>query len=152
TSVVRYSGCQLHAAELTSVGARVDVQLVVDALDVRADRVDRRSSSEGRSTKAVGDGEGGRRRCPSRNLANSGHAKRVLAIPDLEHVRTVVLNRLTSVSGQRTYDHAIRAFVTGYCSEPRLAFNRAVVLRFRIHLERPELLSHMFRHSRRIVP
>src|SRR5262245_3534010 len=78
--------------------------------------------------------------------------KRVLAIPDLEHVRTVVLNRLTSVSGQRTYDHAIRAFVTGYCSEPRLAFNRAVVLRFRIHLERPELLSHMFRHSRRIVP
>jgi len=37
--------------------------------------------------------------------------------------------------GQRTYDHAIREFVTWYCSEPRLAFNRTVVLRYRIHLE-----------------
>ena len=37
-------------------------------------------------------------------------------------------------SGQRTY-HAIREFVAWYCSEPRLAFNRTVVLRYRIHLE-----------------
>jgi|HubBroStandDraft_6_1064221.scaffolds.fasta_scaffold1689235_2 hypothetical protein len=57
--------------------------------------------------------------------------KRVLALPDLEHAKTSVLNSLTSASGQRTYDHAIR----WYCSEPRLAFNRAVVLRYRIHLE-----------------
>ena len=61
--------------------------------------------------------------------------KRVLALPDLEHVKTAVLNSLTSVSGQRTYDHAIREFVIWYCSEPRLAFNRTVVLRYRIHLE-----------------
>jgi integrase len=61
--------------------------------------------------------------------------KRVLALPDLEHVKTAVLNSLTSASGQRTYDHAIREFVTWYCSEPRLAFNRTVVLRYRIHLE-----------------
>jgi site-specific recombinase XerC len=61
--------------------------------------------------------------------------KRVLAIPDLEHAKTAVLNSLTSASGQRTYDHAIRGFVTWYCSEPRLAFNRTVVLRYRIHLE-----------------
>jgi integrase len=46
-----------------------------------------------------------------------------------------VLNSLTSASGQRTYDHAIREFVVWYCSEPRLAFNRTVVLRYRIHLE-----------------
>jgi hypothetical protein len=39
-----------------------------------------------------------------------------------------VLNSLTSVSGQRTYDHAIREFVAWYCSEPRLAFNGTVVL------------------------
>jgi len=45
------------------------------------------------------------------------------------------LNSLTSASGQRTYEHAIREFVTWYCSEPRLAFNRTVVLRYRIHLE-----------------
>lgn len=61
--------------------------------------------------------------------------KRVLALPDLEHAKTAVLNSLTSVSGQRTYDHAIREFVEWYCSEPRLAFNRTVVLRYRIHLE-----------------
>ena len=50
--------------------------------------------------------------------------KRVLALPDLEHAKTAVLNSLTSASGQRTYDHAIREFVAWYCSEPRLAFNR----------------------------
>jgi len=61
--------------------------------------------------------------------------KRVLALPDLEHAKAAVLNSLTSVSGQRTYDHAIREFVAWYCSEPRLAFNRTVVLRYRIHLE-----------------
>ncbi len=46
-----------------------------------------------------------------------------------------MLNSLTSASGQRTYDHAIREFVAWYCSEPRLAFNRTVVLRYRIHLK-----------------
>ena len=61
--------------------------------------------------------------------------KRVLALPDLEHAKTAVLNSLTSASGQRTYDHAIREFVAWYCSEPRLSFNRTVVLRYRIHFE-----------------
>jgi integrase len=62
-------------------------------------------------------------------------AKRVLALPDLEQAKSAVLSSLTSRSGQRTYDHAIREFVACYCSEPRLAFNRTVVLRYRIHLE-----------------
>src|SRR5215207_5080730 len=61
--------------------------------------------------------------------------KRILALPDLEHAKTAVLNSVTSASGQGTYEHAIREFVTWYCSEPRLAFNRTVVLRYRIHLE-----------------
>jgi integrase len=61
--------------------------------------------------------------------------KRILALPDLEHAKTAVLNSLTSASGKRTYEHAIREFVGWYCSEPRLAFNRTVVLRYRIHLE-----------------
>ena len=46
--------------------------------------------------------------------------KRVLALPDLEHAKAAVLNSLTSASGQRTYDHAIREFVAWYCSEPAL--------------------------------
>ena len=62
-------------------------------------------------------------------------AKRVLALPDLEQSKTAVLNSLTSKSGQRSYDHAITDFVEWYCSEPRLAFNRTVVLRYRIYLE-----------------
>src|SRR5213594_1646591 len=61
--------------------------------------------------------------------------KRVLALPDLEQAKSAVLNTLTSKSGQRTYDHAISEFVEWYCSEPRLAFNRTVVLRYRINLE-----------------
>jgi integrase len=65
--------------------------------------------------------------------------KRVLALPDLEHAKTAVLNSLTSASGQRTCEHAIREFVSWYCSEPRLAFNRSVVLRYRIHLEQQGL-------------
>jgi integrase len=61
--------------------------------------------------------------------------RHVLALPDLQHVKTAVLNSLSSTSGQRTYDHAIQEFVAWYCSEPRLAFNRTAVLRYRIHLE-----------------
>ena len=61
--------------------------------------------------------------------------KRVLALPDLEQAKSAVLNTLASKSGQRTYDHAINEFVEWYCSEPRLAFNRNVVLRYRINLE-----------------
>jgi integrase len=61
--------------------------------------------------------------------------KRVLALPDLEQSKAAVLNSLTSKSGQRAYDHAITDFVDWYCSEPRLAFDRTVVLRYRIYLE-----------------
>ena len=61
--------------------------------------------------------------------------KRVLALPDREPSKVAVLNRLTSKSGQRTYDRAITDFVEWYCTEPRLAFNRTVVLRYRIFLE-----------------
>jgi integrase len=61
--------------------------------------------------------------------------KRILALPDLEQSKSAVLSTLTSKSGQRTYEHAIDEFVEWYCSEPRLALNRTVVLRYRIHLE-----------------
>ena len=61
--------------------------------------------------------------------------RRILALPDLEQSKAAVLNSLTSKSGQRSYDRAITDFVEWYCSEPRLAFNRTVVLRYRIFLE-----------------
>ena len=64
--------------------------------------------------------------------------KRILALPDLEQSKTAVLNTLTSKSGQRSYDRAITDFIDWYCSEPRLAFNRTVVLRYRIYLEQKQ--------------
>ena len=39
----------------------------------------------------------------------------------------------------RIYRHAIDEFVEWYCSEPRLSFNRTVVLRYRMHLEARKL-------------
>ncbi len=63
--------------------------------------------------------------------------KRVLALPDLEQSKAAV-DGLTSKSGQRTYDRAIIDIVEWYCSEPRLALNRTVVLRYRIYLEQKQ--------------
>jgi site-specific recombinase XerD len=80
-----------------------------------------------RAKEAVTDGEF--------EISQKRAPKRMLALFDLEQPKTAVLNSLTSSSGQRTYDHAIREFVSWYCSEPRLAFNRTAVLRYRIHLE-----------------
>ena len=61
--------------------------------------------------------------------------KTILKLPDLEQSKTAVLNSLASPSSRRSYDHAIRDFIDWYCSEPRLAFNRTVVTRYRISLE-----------------
>jgi site-specific recombinase XerD len=66
--------------------------------------------------------------------------KHVLKLPDLEQSKSAVLNSLTSRSSQRTYDHAIREFIEGY-SEPRLAFNKTVVTRYRISLEQRHYAS-----------
>ena len=74
----------------------------------------------------------------SKLLKKKRSPKRVLALPDLEQSKAAVLNTLTSKSGQRSYDRAITDFVDWYCSEPRLAFNRTVVLRYRIYLEQKQ--------------
>jgi len=65
--------------------------------------------------------------------------KSVLRLLDLEHAKSAVLNSLSSPDAQRGYRHAIDEFVDWYCSEPRLAFNRTVVLRYRCHLESRQL-------------
>ena len=67
--------------------------------------------------------------------------KTVLKLPDLEQSKSAVLNSLTSRRSQRSYDHAIREFIDWYCSEPRLAFNKTVVTRYRISLERSNYAS-----------
>jgi hypothetical protein len=70
-------------------------------------------------------------------MAKSPKTKRkkpptVLKLPDLEQSKSAVLSSLASASSQRSYDHAIREFIECYCSEPRLAFNKTVVTRYRI--------------------
>ena len=71
----------------------------------------------------------------SRTPKQRKHPKTRLRLPDLEFSKTAVLNSLTSVDGQRGYGHAIDEFVDWYCSEPRLALNKTVVLRYRGYLE-----------------
>ena len=61
--------------------------------------------------------------------------KRVLRLPDLDYAKGAVLNTLGSPASKRAYRFAIEDFVTWYCSEPRLAFNKTVVLRYRLELE-----------------
>ena len=67
--------------------------------------------------------------------------KRVLRLPDLDSAKRSVLNTLGSPASKRAYEFGNYDFVTWYCSEPRLAFNKTVVLRYRIELE-----------SRRLAP
>jgi hypothetical protein len=71
----------------------------------------------------------------SRSAKRKRSPKSVLKLPDLEQSKAAVLNSLTSACSQRTYEHAIREFIDWYCSEPRLAFNKTVVTRYRIALE-----------------
>jgi len=52
-------------------------------------------------------------------------------LPDLEQSKNGVLNSLAAASSQESYGHAIDEFIGWYCSEPRLAFNRSAVLRYR---------------------
>jgi len=63
------------------------------------------------------------------------YRRRVLRLPDLDHCKTAVLNRLGSPASRRVYEYAIDQFIAWYCSEPRLAFNRIVVVRYRMYLE-----------------
>ena len=67
--------------------------------------------------------------------------KSVLRLPDLERSKSAVLNSLASPSSHRSYDHAIREFIEGYCSEPRLAFNKTVVTRYRRVLDQRDVVA-----------
>src|SRR5215208_519340 len=61
--------------------------------------------------------------------------KWVLRLPDLDFAKSAVLNTLRSSESKRSYRFAIDDFVAWYCSEPRLAFSKTVVLRYPLDLE-----------------
>ena len=70
-----------------------------------------------------------------RKKCKPSYRRTVLRLPDLDHSKLAVLNSLTSPASRRVYEYAIDQFTAWYCSEPRLAFNRIVVVRYRMHLE-----------------
>jgi len=70
------------------------------------------------------------------------YRRRVLRLPDLDHCKLAVLNSLGSPASRRVYVYAIDQFVAWYCPEPRLAFNRIVVVRYRMYLESRHLAAN----------
>ena len=76
---------------------------------------------------------------PRRNSSKRRKAKTILRLPDLEQSKNAVLHSLAAATSQESYGHAIDEFIGWYCSEPRSAFNRTVVLRYRFFLEQKNL-------------
>jgi site-specific recombinase XerD len=74
-----------------------------------------------------------------RRTSKRSRAKTILRLPDLEQSKNAVLHSLAAASSQESYGHAIDEFIAWYCSEPRLSFNRTVVLRYRFFLEQKSL-------------
>src|SRR5580700_2835438 len=69
----------------------------------------------------------------------SNRRRYALTLPELEHSKAAVLNSLGSLQSRRSYRYAMEEFIQWYCSEPRLALNRSVVLRYRLQLEGAQL-------------
>ena len=76
-----------------------------------------------------------------RKTSKRSKAKTMLRLADLEQSKNAVLHSLGAASSQESYGHghAIDEFIVWYCSEPRLSFNRTVVLRYRFFLEQKNL-------------
>jgi len=70
----------------------------------------------------------------SENQPESVGRSAILTIPELEQSKAAVLNTLASQHSRRSYEYAIQRFIAWYCSEPRLAFGRTVVIRYRYEL------------------
>jgi site-specific recombinase XerD/CDGSH-type Zn-finger protein len=77
-----------------------------------------------------------------KNRIKPNYRRRVLRLPDLDHCKASVLNSLGSPASRRVYEYAIDQFIAWYCSEPRLAFNRIVVVRYRMYLESRRLAAN----------
>ena len=62
-------------------------------------------------------------------------------LPNLDHSKLAVRNRLTSPASRRVCQYGIDQFIAWYCSES-LAFNRIVFLRCPMHLESSGLAAN----------
>jgi integrase len=82
-----------------------------------------------------------------RKASKRSKPRTMLRLADLEQSKNAVLQSLGAESSEESYGHAIDEFIGWYCSEPRLSFNRTVVLRYRFFLEQKNLAP-----STRITP
>src|SRR5216110_3323119 len=78
----------------------------------------------------------------SKQKVKPNYRRRSLRLPDLDHCKRTVLNSLGSPASRRVYEYALNQFIAWYCSEPRLAFNRIVVTRYRMYLESRHLAAN----------
>lgn len=77
----------------------------------------------------------------SRSPRKRVHRPTSLTLPELEQSKAALLSALPSPNSRMSYDHAITAFISWYCTEPRFGFNRSVVMRYRSFLEGLHLSS-----------
>jgi integrase len=83
-------------------------------------------------------GAGGRLLMKPSNRKKSRRTDRP-TLPELDQTKKSVLDSLGSLQSRRSYRRAMDEFIDWYCSEPRLALNRGVVLRYRMQLESQRL-------------
>jgi hypothetical protein len=86
-----------------------------------------------------------------KRMKKTAPRKIVLRLPDLDHAKSSVLSSLSSPRSKRNYKFAMEQFISWYCSEPRLALNRTVVLRFRQYLELLSLAAGTINQRRAAV-
>jgi integrase len=79
-------------------------------------------------------------------------ARSNLTFPKLEHAKAAPLGTFVSSHSRRAYKNAIDKFIAWYCSEPRLGFNRAIVLRYRSFLESSLLSAAMINLRLSAIP
>ena len=74
-----------------------------------------------------------------RRTSKRSKARTILRLPGLEQSKNAVLDSLAAASAQESYSHAIDELTGWYCSEPRLALKRTVVLRYWFFLPQKNL-------------
>jgi hypothetical protein len=79
------------------------------------------------------------------------HRHRMPRRRDLDHCKVAVLNSLGSPASRRAYEYAIDQLIAWYRSEPRLAFNRIVVVRYRMYLESRPLAGNTINQQLAVV-
>lgn len=86
-----------------------------------------------------------------RQKAKANYRRTLLRLPDLDHSKMAVLNSLSSAGSRRVYQSAMEQFIAWYCSEQRLAFNRIVVVRYRMQLESRSLAANTINQHLAVV-